>query len=56
MVLYSLAAINALLSPIQKVQGRPTLSSLWHLAQSFYASLGKLDHADHPIDGWDGSS
>ena len=54
MVLYSLEAVNALLRPIQKIQGRPNLSSLWHLAQVFYDALRKLDHADHPIDGWAG--
>ena len=54
MVLYSLEAVNALLRPIQKMQGRPTFSRLWHLAQAFYAALRKLYHADHPIDGWDG--
>ena len=54
MVLYSLEAVNALLSPIQKIQGRPTFSSLWHLAQAFYDALRKLDQADHPTDGWDG--
>ena len=52
MVLYSLEAVSALLSPIQKNQGRPTSSSLWHLAQAFYDALGKLDHADHPTNGW----
>ena len=54
MVLYSLEAVNALLSPIQKIQVRPTFSSLWHLAQEFYDALRKLDHADHPTDGWAG--
>ena len=52
MVLYSLEAVNTLLYPIPKIQGRLTISSLWHLAQAFYAALRKLDHADHPIDGW----
>ena len=54
MVLYSLKDVNALLSPIQKIHGRPTLGSLWHLAQQFYDALRKLDHADHPTDGWSG--
>ena len=54
MVLYSLEAVNALLSPIQKIQGCTTFSSLWHLAQAFYDALRKLDHADHPTDGWAG--
>ena len=54
MVLYSLEAVNALLSPILKNQGRPTFSSLWHLAQAFYDALRKLDNADHPTDGWAG--
>ena len=54
MVLYSLEDVNVLLSPIQKIHGRPTLGSLWHLAQQFYDALRKLDHADHPTDGWSG--
>ena len=54
MVLYLLEAVNALLSPIQKIQVRPTFSSLWHLSQEFYYALRKLDHADHPNNGWAG--
>ena len=54
MVLYSLEDVNVLLSPIQKIRGRPTFGSLWHLAQKFYDALRKLDHADHPTDGWSG--
>ena len=54
MVLYYLEAVNALLSPIQKNQGRPTFSSLWYLAQAFYDALRKLDHSDHPKDVWAG--
>ena len=54
MVLYSLEAVNALLSPIQKIHGRPTFGSLWHLAQQTYEALQKLDHEDHPTDGWSG--
>ena len=52
MVLYSLEAVNALLIPIQKFQGHPAVSSLWHLAQAFYDALRKLYHADHLTDGW----
>ena len=54
MLLYLLEDVNALLIPIQKIQGHPTFSSLWHLAQAFYDALRKLDHADHPTDGWAG--
>ena len=54
MVLYSLEAVNALLSLIQKIQGRPTFSSLWHLAQAFYEYLRKLGHADHLTNEWSG--
>ena len=54
MVIYSLEDVNVLLSPIQKINGRPTFGSLWHLAQQFYDALRKLDHADHPTDGWSG--
>ena len=54
MVLYSLEAVNSLLSPIQKIQGRPTFSSLWHIAQDFYDALRKIYHAYHPTDGWAG--
>ena len=55
MVLYSIEAINALLSPIQKIQGRPTFSSLWNLDQALYDALRKLYHAYHPTDGWAGN-
>ena len=54
MVLYLLEDVNALLSPNQKNYARPTFGSLWHLAQQFYNALQKLDHADHPTDGWSG--
>ena len=54
MVLYSLEDVSVLLSPIQKIHGRPTFGSLWHLAQQFSDALRKLDHADHPTDGWSG--
>ena len=54
MVLYSLEAVNTLLSPIQKIQGRPTFSSLWHLTQAFYDALRKLDHTDHTTNVWAG--
>ena len=54
MVLYLLKAVNTLLILIQKIQGRPTFSSLWHLAKAFYDTLRKLDHADHPTNGWVG--
>ena len=46
--LYSLEAIDAILSPIQKNKVHPTFSSLWHLAKAFYDAIRKLDHADHP--------
>ena len=54
MVLYSLKAFKALLIPIQKIQGRPTFSSLWNLTQAFYDALRKSDKADQPTDGWSG--
>ena len=54
MVLYSFEAVIALMNQIQKIQGRPTFRSLWHLAQAFYNALRKLYHADHPTDGWSG--
>ena len=54
MVLYSFEAVIALMNQIKKIQGRPTFGSLWHLAQAFYDALRKLDHADHPTDGWSG--
>ena len=52
MVIYSLEAVNALLSHIQTNHGRPTFRSLWHLAQQIYEALQKLDHKDHPTDEW----
>ena len=54
MVLYLFEAVIALMNQIQKIQGRPTFGSLWHLAQAFYDALRKLDHEDHPTDGWSG--
>ena len=54
MVLYSFKAVIAFLNQIQKIQGRPTFGSLWHLAQVFYDALCKLDHVNHPTDGWSG--
>ena len=54
MVLYLFKDVIALMNQIQKIQGRPTFGSLWHLAQAFYDALRKLDHVDHPIDGWSG--
>ena len=54
MVKYTLEAINALLNPIPRIEGRPTFSSLWNLAQDFYSALRKLDHPDHPNDGYSG--
>ena len=54
MVLYSLEDVNVLLSPIQKIHGRPTFGSLWHPAQQLYDTLRKIDHADHPTDVWSG--
>ena len=54
MVLYSFEAVIALMNQNQKIQGRPTFGSPWHLVQAFYDALRKLDHADHPTDGWSG--
>ena len=54
MLLYLLEVVNALLSHIQKIHGRPTFGSLWHLAQQIYKALQKLNHEDHPTDGWSG--
>ena len=54
MVLYLLKAVNALLSQILKNHGRPTFGSLWHLAQQNYEALRKIEHGDHPTDGWSG--
>ena len=54
MVLYSLKGGNALLIPIQTIQGRPTFSSLCHIDQAFYDAIKKLDNVDHPTDGWAG--
>ena len=54
MVKYSIEAINAFLNPIERVPGRPNFSSLWLLAEALTDALRKLDHPDHPTDGWAG--
>ena len=54
MVQYSLEAVNALLAQIHRINGRPNFSSLWNLAYKIYDALRKLDHPDHPTDGWSG--
>ena len=38
----------------KSTHGRPTFGSLWHLAQQIYKALQKLDHENHPTDGWSG--
>ena len=53
MVQYSLEAVNALLN-IGTIDGWPTFHSLWTLAHSIYDALRKLDHPDHPTNGWSG--
>ena len=54
MVQYSLEAVNALLAQIHQINGRPNFSSLWNLAYEIYDALRKLDHPNHPADGWSG--
>ena len=54
MVTYSLETVTALLDQIQKVSGRPNFSSLWLLAEAISDALRKLNHPDHPTDGWSG--
>ena len=54
MVKYSIEAINAFLNPIERVPGRPNFSSLWLLAEALSDALQKLDHPNHPTDGWAG--
>ncbi len=47
-------AVQAILATVPRIDGRQTFSSLWHLAQALYKALRKLDHPDHPTDGWVG--
>ena len=54
MVQYSLEAVNTLLAQIHQINGRPNFSSLWNLAYEIFDALRKLDHPDHPTDGWSG--
>ena len=54
MILYFLEAVNAFLSPIQIIQGAPISAASGISPNFFYNALIKLDHADHPTDGWAG--
>jgi hypothetical protein len=54
MVAYTIDAIRQVLGPIDKIQGRPNFSSLWHLRQQLIAGTKKLKHTDHPTHGYSG--
>jgi hypothetical protein len=54
MVAYTIDAIRQVIGPIDKIQGRPNFSSLWHLRQQLIAGTKKLKHTDHPTHGYSG--
>ncbi len=51
----TLKATQSILALITRINGRPTFSSLWYLAQAMYEALRMLDHPDYPTDGWAGT-
>ena len=54
MVTYSVKAINAILLFVRQVTGRPTCCTLWQLFQEPQECLGKMEHLDHPNEGYAG--
>ena len=54
MLKYSVEAINVILLPIHQVPGRPTFRTLWQLSQEIQECLVKIEHLDHPDEGYAG--
>jgi hypothetical protein len=54
MVSYTIDVIRQIISPIDKIQGRPNFSSIWRLLQQLIAGTKKLKHTDHPTHGYSG--
>ena len=54
MVKYSAENIRTAIGPIDKVQGRPSFSSLWHLHAQLIAGTKRIKNDDHPTNGHSG--
>ena len=51
MVTYSIDSVEAGLSHLTPINGRPVFVSLWHLSQIIAEGLRKLSHPDHTDEG-----
>ena len=54
MVKYSAENIRTTIGPIDKIQGRPSFSSLWHLCAHLTAGTKRIKNYDHPTNGHSG--
>ena len=54
MVKYSAENIRTAIGPIDKIQGRPSFSSLWHLRAQLIAGTKCIKNNDHPTNGHSG--
>ena len=51
MVKYSTENIRTAIDPIDKIQGRPSFSSLWHLRAQLITGTKRIKNDDHPTNG-----
>ena len=54
MVKYSAENIRIDIGPIDKIQGQPSFSSLWHLHAQLIAGTKRIKNNDHPTNGHSG--
>ena len=54
MVKYSAENIRTVIGPIDKIQGRPSFSSLWYLRAQLIAGTKRIKNDDHPTNGHSG--
>ena len=54
MVKYSSENIRTAIGPIDKIQGRPSFRSLWHLRAQLIAGTTRIKNDDHPTNGHSG--
>ena len=54
MVKYSAENIRMAIGPIDKIQGRPSFSSLWHLRDQLIAGTKRIKNDDHTMNGQSG--
>ena len=54
MVKYSAENIRTAIEPIDKIQGRPSFSSLWHCRAQLIAGTKRIKNYDHPTNGHSG--